>query len=94
MDESMLHEVMVDKVAVAFWMAMALIATKYNILVEEATTAVRGVGLMLGCKPDDLTAVMYAAKEIMLDPDFLVNHKATDDQILNALWPNWKKNQS
>ena len=95
MDESTLlkaNAVMVDKIALVYCMAMGLICQQCGIPYPEAMILVHGCGAMLGCMPRDIEAVSYAMGEIAKDSSFLEKHKASEQQILDAMFPNRKAN--
>jgi hypothetical protein len=94
MDESTLHEineVMVDKVSVAFCLALGNICLRAGITFETARVFTHLCGLAVGCQPRDIEAVFYFVDEQSKDPTFMEKHKATEEQVINAMWPG-KKN--
>jgi hypothetical protein len=91
MDEQTLHEinsVMVDKIAIVYCMAMGLICSAHGVSYPEAMAVVGMVAANLDCVPRDVEAVSYAADQVSQDPTFLSKHKATEEQIVEAMWPN------
>lgn len=94
MDKDTLHEVdevMVDKVSVAFCLALGNLCLVAKIPYPVARNLVDLCGIALGLQPLDIHVVFYAVEQLTKDPTFMDQHKATEEQILKAMWPG-KKN--
>ncbi|MBU4234069.1 MAG: hypothetical protein KKD99_08865 [Proteobacteria bacterium] len=93
MDANTLHqvdEVMVDKVAVAYGLALGLICQAHKIPFKMAILMVHFCGTILGLAERDVAAVDYAIQKMTEDPEFLSKHHATEEQIIRAMWPDRK----
>jgi len=51
---------------------------------------VKMIGQLVGCSPKDVEAVSYTVHLMAQDPEYLSKHKATDEQIINSMWPDRK----
>jgi len=95
MDANTLHqveEVMVDKVALAYCLALNLICQAHKISYNLAMSMVSFCGAALGLAEKDVAAVDYAIRKMAEDPEFLSKSHATEEQIIRAIWPNRKVN--
>ena len=93
MDKDTLHEVdevMVDRVSVALCLALGNICLRAGISYKAAKAFVHLCGLAVGCQPRDIEVVFYFVDQQSKDPTFMERHKATEEQVLNAMWPGRK----
>jgi len=83
---------MVDKVAVAYYLALSIICQANGTPREVAMAVVNFCGTVLGLPEKDVAAVDYAVRKMAEDPEFLSRSQATEEQIIRAMWPNRKVN--
>ena len=93
MNANTLHEVeevMVDKVALAYHLALSIICQGNGVPYKLAMATVKFCGTVLGVAEKDVAAVDFAVRMISEDPEFLSKTQATEEQIIRAMWPNRK----
>jgi hypothetical protein len=93
MDDKSLYQVddvMVDRTALAYCIALGLFCRTHGVPYQEAIGLVKMIGQLVGCSPKDVEAVSYTVHLMAQDPEYLSKHKATDEQIINTMWPDRK----
>ena len=92
MDANTLHEVeevMVDKVALAYHLALSIICQGNGVPYKLAMATVKLCGTVLGVAEKDVAAVDFAVRMIWKTPNFYPKLRP-EEQIIRAMWPNRK----